>query len=74
MKKTGVMKKGGMKTKVMKRGTKTKTKPNKKVMKKRMGKDTIKKNVGKGLKMREGDMQVKNFKDMMFEKFGGGKT
>ena len=70
MKKTGVMKKSGMKTKVMKGGTKTKTKPNKKVMNKRMGKDTMmKKNRGK-----KTDMQVKNFKDMTFEKFGGGKT
>lgn len=40
-----------------------------KVMKKRMGEKTMKKGRGK-----KTDMQVKNFKDMMFEKFGGGKT
>ncbi len=70
MKKTGVMKKGGMKTKVMKGGTKTKTKPNKKVMNKRVGKDTMMKK-GRG---RKTEMKVENFKDMVFRKFGGGKT
>ena len=34
-----------------------------------MGEKTMKKGRGK-----KTDMQVKNFKDMMFEKFGGGKN
>ncbi len=61
MKKTGMNKMGGMK------GGKNTKKA--KVMKKRMGEKTMKKGRGK-----KTDMQVKNFKDMMFEKFGGGKT
>ncbi len=72
MKKTGMNKMRGMSGG---KGTK-KRKINKmagagkaKVMKKRMGEKTMKKNRGK-----KTDMQVKNFKDMMFEKFGGGKT
>ena len=66
MKKTGMNKMGGMKG-----GPRQKHQEmlKAKIMKKRMGEKTMKKNVGK-----KTDMQVKNFKDMMFEKFGGGKT
>ena len=73
MKKTGMNKIGGMKGG---KGTK-KRKINKmagagkaKIMKQRSGQKTMKKNIGKKTEMRD----VKNFKDMMFEKFGGGKT
>jgi hypothetical protein len=66
MKKTGMNKMRGMKGG---QGTKAKTKPNKKVMKKRMGQETMKKGRGK-----KTEMEIHNFKDMMFKKFGGGKT
>jgi hypothetical protein len=38
-------------------------------MKKRMGQETMKKGRGK-----KTEMEIHNFKDMMFKKFGGGKT
>ena len=74
MKKTGMNKMGGMKggkgTKAKKRKINKMAGAGKaKIMKQRSGQKTMKKNIGKKTEMR-----VKNFKDMMFEKFGGGKT
>ena len=81
MKKTGMNKIGGMKggkgTKAKKRKINKMAGAGKaKIMKQRSGQKTMKKNIGKKTEMRKMNkgMKVENFKDMMFKKFGGGKT